>query len=178
MILLGLGSNLPGPWGTPLETLRRALMEMGANQITVVQRSKAYSTNAYGLGGQPDYVNAVVSVTCQAAPEALLIRLHRLERRAARARGERWGARTLDIDLLDWHGRVVGSTMERGSRTELGFKPLSLPHPGIEKRPFVIVPLAEIAPEWHHPISGETALNLAKRVAKSRAGGILASTHL
>lgn len=178
MILLGLGSNLPGPWGTPLETLRRALVEMCNCNIEVVERSKAYSTNAYGLGGQPDYVNAVVSVACLASPEALLIRLHRLERRAARARGERWGARTLDIDLLDWHGRVVGSSMERGSRTELGFKPLSLPHPGIVNRPFVIVPLAEIAPGWHHPISGKTAVSLAKSVARSRAGGILASMEL
>ena len=152
MILLGLGSNLSGPWGTPLETLRRALCEMQLSNIQIVQRSRAYSTCAYGVGGQPDYINAVVSIACLAPPEALLIRLHRLERRAARARGERWGARTLDIDLLDWHGRVIGSAQERGSRTELGFKPLSLPHPGIVNRPFVIVPLAEIAPEWHHPV--------------------------
>lgn len=178
MILLGLGSNLPGPWGTPLETLRRALVEMKASGIEIVCRSKAYSTNAYGLGGQPDYVNAVLSVACLAPPEALMMRLHSLERRAARSRGERWGARTLDIDLLDWHGRIVGSSQERGSRTELGFKPLSLPHPGILMRPFVIVPLAEIAPKWHHPITGKTALSLAKTIAKSRAGGILASAPL
>ena len=178
MILLGLGSNLPGPWGTPLETLRRALLEMKACGIEVVSQSKAYSTHAYGVGGQPDYVNAVLSVACLAPPEALMMRLHSLERRAARSRGERWGARTLDIDLLDWHGRIIGSSRERGSRTELGFKPLSLPHPGILKRPFVIVPLAEIAPEWHHPISGKTALSLARTIAKSRAGGILASMPL
>lgn len=178
MILLGLGSNLSGPWGTPLETLRCCLVEMQANGMTVLKRSKAYSTQAYGLGGQPDYVNAVVSIACLAPPEALLIRLHRLEKSAARARGERWGARTLDIDLLDWHGRVVGSAKERGSRTELGFKPLSLPHPGIVHRPFVIGPLAEIAPGWHHPVNGKTALSLARNIAGARAGGILSATHL
>lgn len=176
MILLGLGSNLSGPWGTPKETLKRALDEMQSNSIQIDRCSMAYSTNAYGVGGQPDYVNAVVAISCLAPPEALLIRLHRLERRAARARGERWGARTLDIDLLDWHGRVIGSAKERGSRTELGFKPLSLPHPGIIKRPFVIVPVAEIAPGWHHPVSGKTAVSLARSLAGVRAGGILAAT--
>ncbi|MCP5081739.1 MAG: 2-amino-4-hydroxy-6-hydroxymethyldihydropteridine diphosphokinase [Alphaproteobacteria bacterium] len=178
MILLGLGSNLSGPWGTPLETLRCALREMQTNGIAVVKRSKAYSTCAYGVGGQPDYVNAVVSIDCIAPPEALLIRLHRLEKFAARARGERWGARTLDIDLLDWHGRVIGSSKERGGRTELGFKPLSLPHPGIVNRPFVIVPLAEIAPGWHHPVNGKTAKSLARNIACDRAGGILSATRL
>ncbi len=178
MILLGIGSNLSGPWGTPLETLRRALEEMHSNGIDVIARSMAYSTCAYGLGGQPDYMNAVVSISCLAPPEALLIRLHRLEKRAARARGERWGARTLDIDLLDWHGRVIGTSRERGSRTELGFKPLSLPHPGIVKRPFVIIPLAEIAPGWHHPVNGRTAVSLANSIADSRAGGIIAATKL
>lgn len=178
MILLGLGSNLPGPWGNPLDTLRRALEEMRSTNIEVVARSMAYSTYAYGLGGQPDYVNAVAAIECLAPPEALLIKLHRLETRAARARGERWGARTLDIDLLDWHGRVIGSGKERGSRTELGFKALSLPHPGIVNRPFVIVPLAEIAPEWHHPVHGKAAISLAKRIANTKAGGILAATKL
>ena len=178
MILLGLGSNLTGPWGTPLATLRRALAEMQTNGIGVMKRSMAYSTCAYGLGGQPDYVNAVVSIDCLAPPEALLMRLHRLEKRAARARGERWGARTLDIDLLDWHGRVIGSAKERGSRTELGFKPLSLPHPGIVNRPFVIVPLAEIAPGWHHPVNGKTALSLARNIAGDRPGGILSASPL
>ncbi len=176
MILLGLGSNLSGPWGTPLETLRRALSELETTNIEIVRCSMAYSTNAYGVGGQPDYVNAAISISCLAPPEALLIRLHRLERRAARARGERWGARTLDIDLLDWHGRIIGSAKERGSRTELGFKPLSLPHPGIVKRPFVIVPVAEIAPGWHHPVNGKTAASLARGLAGARAGGILAAT--
>ncbi len=176
MILLGLGSNLTGPWGTPLETLRRALREMPANSISILKCSKAYHTQAYGLGGQPDYVNLVVQVACFAPPEALLIRLHRIEKRAARARGERWGARTLDIDLLDWHGRVVGPSRERGSRTELGFKPLSLPHPGIVHRPFVIGPLAEIAPNWHHPVHGVTAVSLARNLTGAKDGGILSAT--
>lgn len=178
MILLGLGSNLPGPWGNPLDTLRRALVEMQTINIDVVSRSMAYSTYAYGLGGQPDYVNAVVAIDCLAPPEALLIRLHGLETRAARARGERWGARTLDIDLLDWHGRILGKDKELGSRAELGFKPLSLPHPGIVNRPFVIVPLAEIAPGWHHPVNGLTAISLAKRLSNAKPGGILAATKL
>ncbi len=178
MILIALGSNLPGPWGTPRETLAWALATMEKRGIRVVRCSSGYRTKAYGDLGQPDYVNAVVRVSSHLPPEALLMRLHRIERAAARSRGERWGARTLDLDLLDWNGRVSGDVTENSRRAELGHKPISLPHPGIGNRPFVAVPLAEIVPRWHHPVTGETAGKIARRVGRHAAGAVLERIEL
>ncbi len=164
---------MPGPWGTPQQTLRQALCELDRANVTVRGCSCIYRSRAYGVDGQPDYLNAVVEVSSFAPPEALLGKLHKIEKKAARARGERWGARTLDLDLLDWKGRIVGSGVENGRRGQLGFKKLSLPHPGIVKRPFVMMPLAELLPNWHHPLTGEIASQIAKRVNRGTAGGIL-----
>ena len=178
MILIALGSNLQGPWGSPQETLARALDELGRRDLPVLQCSSGYRTKAYGDQGQPDYVNAVARISTTLSPEALLMRLHRIERSAARSRGERWGARTLDLDLLDWNGRVSGDPVENGRRGELGYKPVSLPHPGILNRPFVAIPLAEIVPDWHHPVTGETAVAIARRTARHAAGAVLETVAL
>ena len=178
MILIALGSNLPGPWGSPRDTVVRALEVLEANRLTVERRSSGYRTAAYGDQGQPDYVNAVAQISSSLPPAALLMRLHRIERSAARSRGERWGARTLDLDLLDWNGRVSGIGGERGRPGDLGYKPITLPHPGILKRPFVAIPLAEIAPRWHHPVTGETAATIARRTARLAAGAVLETIEL
>lgn len=178
MILIALGSNLPGPWGTPLETVSRALHVLDERGVVVIRCSSGYRTAAYGDQGQPDYINAVVQISSTLPPAALLMRLHRIERMAARSRGERWGARTLDLDLLDWNGRVSGGGRENGRPGDLGYKPISLPHPGILKRPFVAIPLAEIAPDWHHPVTGETATMIARRTARLAAGAVLETVEL
>ncbi len=178
MILIALGSNLSGPWGTPQQTLRRAVDEIGGDALQVVAVSCAYRTRAYGVAGQPDYLNAVIQIAGFLPPEALLGRLHRIERAAARARGGRWGVRTLDIDLLDWNGRICGPRAENSRLGQSGFKPMSLPHPGIENRPFVIIPLAEIVPSWHHPVTGDLAATLARGAKRIFAGAVLDKAEL
>lgn len=172
MVFIGLGSNLPGPWGAPSATLRRALRELETPAIKITGVSSLYSSRAYGSEGAPDYVNAVARVETFLPPQALLIRMHEIEKRAARSRGRRWGPRTLDLDLLDWNGRITGVREETGQEYAV-FRPLSLPHPGIASRPFVILPLAEIMPDWHHPLSGKTAKVLANAAQKQKAGRIL-----
>ena len=172
MVFIGLGSNLPGPWGTPSATIKRALLELESAGLKIVEASSIYSSCAYGKEGAPDYVNAVARISSFLPPYAMLSRLHAIEKRAARSRGQRWGARTLDLDILDWNGRITGARHECGQGYAV-FRPLSLPHPGIASRPFVILPLAEIMPNWHHPVSGKTAKVLAKAVQKQKAGQIL-----
>ncbi|MGI9482482.1 MAG: 2-amino-4-hydroxy-6-hydroxymethyldihydropteridine diphosphokinase [Hyphomicrobiales bacterium] len=174
MIIIGLGSNLAGPWGTPRKTTVRALDTLRLKSIKIVVVSSLYTSKAYGRNGGADYVNAVAQVDTPLPPEALIKRLQYVERLAERARGQRWGARTLDIDLLDWHGRICGPRLETGPTGGSEFRALSLPHPGILTRPFVALPLAEIAPDWHHPVTGETATVLAQRLKRGREGKILA----
>jgi len=137
---VALGSNL----GDPLAQLRRAAEALGALG-EVVGRSSLYRTLPVGgPPGQPDYLNAVVALLPDPGltPETLLKGLLEIEQRQGRERRVRWGARTLDLDLLAWGARVV-----EGER-------LTLPHPRMMERAFVLTPLCEVAPAWRHPVTG------------------------
>jgi 2-amino-4-hydroxy-6-hydroxymethyldihydropteridine diphosphokinase len=154
MILVALGSNITGPWGTPKHTLRHAIAVMPGYNIRVLMTSRFLVTAPYGVENQPDFVNAVVSVATELTPSKLMATLHEIERKAGRKRELRWGPRTLDLDLLDYNGMIVESA---GNESKL-----SLPHPGIAERSFVLKPLLEIASDWTHPVTGLTAANILK----------------
>lgn len=142
LALIGLGSNL----SNPQRQLGLALQGL-AGLGKVVGRSRLYqSTPQGGPPGQPDYLNAVVALLPACSdPEQLLEGLLEIERKQGRVRRERWVARTIDLDLLSWGSRVVAS------------KTLTLPHPRMLQRDFVLAPLCEVCPAWRHPISGESA---------------------
>lgn len=174
MIFLALGSNLAGPWGTPAQTLDRALDELDAAGVGICARSRWYRSAPYGGVPQGDYVNGVAAVTTHRPPEALLRVCHRLERAAGRARGTRWGSRTLDLDLIAYHGVILNRSPGSVRRWRASRRtPLTLPHPDMARRAFVLVPLAEIAPGWHHPVTGETAAMMARRLRPGSGGEIL-----
>jgi 2-amino-4-hydroxy-6-hydroxymethyldihydropteridine diphosphokinase len=162
MILIGIGSNVEGPWGPPRETVRRALAALDEAPLRLLKASRAIVTAPFGRTDQPDFVNAVAEIETDLEPRALLERLHAIERRAGRRRTLHWGPRTLDLDLLDHHGVVLSGLAGRA-----GEPPLVLPHPGIPERSFVLRPIAEIAPHWRHPVLGETASDLLKRLEES-----------
>ena len=140
---IALGANL----GDPPSQLRAALERLRASvEVDVVAVSGFYRTPPLGPPGQPDYCNAVCAVETGLEPEALLDLLQSIENAAGRKRdGERWGPRILDLDLLHVEGRV--------SRTPR----LTLPHPQLRQRAFVLVPLAEIAPGLSIPGLGLVA---------------------
>jgi 2-amino-4-hydroxy-6-hydroxymethyldihydropteridine diphosphokinase len=150
MILVGLGSNIHGPWGGPKETVLRALEELNKFPLRVKRASSLIITKPFGVLNQPDFVNAVAEVETALSPESLMAKLHLIERAAGRRRRKRWGPRSLDLDLLDYHG-----LKRKGASTTL--KPLRLPHPGVPQRSFVLKPIAEIAPRWRHPTGHLTA---------------------
>jgi 2-amino-4-hydroxy-6-hydroxymethyldihydropteridine diphosphokinase len=169
MILIGIGSNLDGPWGSPDETVRRALTSLNNPPLRLLKASRAIVSAPYGRTDQPDFVNAAAEIDTGLEPQALLEHLHAIERSAGRHRTLHWGPRTLDLDLLDYHGLVIAGAGEADGAFE-GGRALVLPHPGIPDRPFVLQPIAEIAPNWHHPVLGETALTLLRRLQDRPAG--------
>jgi len=128
---IGLGSNLC----EPIEQIQQALDELaGLAQTQVTRVSSLYRSRAVGPGEQPDYINAVAQLTTQLAPEPLLDALQALEQVHERKRLVRWGPRTLDLDILLYDD------------TSINTERLSVPHPYLTERNFVLLPLLEIAP--------------------------------
>ena len=171
MIILGLGSNLPGPWGDPSDMLSGAIEALEDVGVRVHSRSSFLLSAPFGVTGQPVFANAVVVVEAHPPPRALLARCHRVERMAGRERRKRWGPRTLDIDLLAYHDVIMNRHVRPAPAG--AFAPLVLPHPGIEHRPFVLEPLAEIAPRWRHPVTGLTAKTMLSALDTDKGGKII-----
>lgn len=172
-VLVGLGANSPGPWGSPAKTLKRALRELKQRGITVEAVSDLYETAAMGAARQPPYVNQVVLLTTSLPALALLRLLKQIEARAGRRGGRPWGARTLDLDIVDYKGVTLNWSGNRKTMKRARVRPLVLPHPQLELRPFVLRPLLDIAPNWRHPVLKLSARELWHRVAKRGQGGVL-----
>jgi 2-amino-4-hydroxy-6-hydroxymethyldihydropteridine diphosphokinase len=162
MILVALGSNRNGPWGTPHDTVEEALRRLDRGGLRLKRASSLLVSAPFGITDQPPFVNAVAELETSFTPQALMQRLHHIERMGGRRRTLRWGPRTLDLDLLDYHGSI----RRKPSR------PI-LPHPGIAERIFVLAPIVEIAPHWRHPICRLTAATLLKRLDPHGEGALL-----
>jgi 2-amino-4-hydroxy-6-hydroxymethyldihydropteridine diphosphokinase len=172
-VLVALGANSPGPWGTPRQTIAQALGEIERANIRLVAVSPFYETAAVGSARQPPYVNAVALLDTTLPPDALLRALKGIERRAGRRGGRPWGRRTLDIDIIDYAGLVRNWRKARGAFARAGARPLVLPHPLAHERPFVLQPLLDIAPDWRHPALKRRADDLRHRVSRPGQGRVL-----
>ena len=148
MILIALGANLPSAAGGPQETLEAALYRLEENGVHVAACSHWYRTAPVPVSDQPWFVNGVVRVETALDPFALLMLLRRIEREFGRQRSVPNAARTLDLDIIDYDDRVENTP------------DLTLPHPRMQDRAFVLLPLAEIAPRWRHPTLGKTVESL------------------
>ena len=172
-VLVGFGSNCSGPWGTSAETILRALRELQDAGVTVTSVSPLYETAAVGRAHQRSYVNAAAAIDTALPPEALLRLLKSIERASGRRGGSPWGPRTLDIDILDYKGLVRRWRSKHPRFARAGPRPLVLPHPWIEKRPFVLRPLLDVAPRWRHPVTRRSAQEVWRSVARSREGQVI-----
>jgi 2-amino-4-hydroxy-6-hydroxymethyldihydropteridine diphosphokinase len=152
---IALGSNL----GDCLTTLESALIVLGQIPgITVTARSPWYKTAAVGPP-QPDYLNGCALLSISLTPQELLTTLLQVETKFGRLRRERNGPRTLDLDLLLFKD-IILDTPE-----------LQIPHPRMKERAFVLVPLADIAPNWVEPVTGKAIAELLQTVDCSGVKG-------
>jgi 2-amino-4-hydroxy-6-hydroxymethyldihydropteridine diphosphokinase len=144
MILIAFGANLPGPDGSPPEeTCRQALAAIGTIPgLTIAAVSPLYISAPVPISDQPAYINGVLRARGEVDPAALLARLLEIESRFGRRRAGLNAARSLDLDII-----AMGDLLRDAP------DPI-LPHPRAHERAFVLRPLADVAPEWRHPVLG------------------------
>lgn len=143
-IFIGAGANLPHPsYASPRETLQAALLELDRRQARVLRCSRWYRTAPVPASDQPWYVNVVAEIATALGPDELLETLHAIEDLFGRVRSVPNAARLIDLDLLDYRGKIATPGPSRAT----------LPHPRLTARAFVLRPLADLAPDWRHPVS-------------------------
>lgn len=179
MCLIALGANLPSPAGPPRATLEAALAMMPGHGIVVEARSRWFRTPAFPAGSGPAFVNGAARVTSQLAPREILAALHAIERSLGRSRDRRWEPRACDLDLIAFGDAVAPDAaavlrwMDLGPTDRAAAPPdLVLPHPRLQERGFVLRPLADVAPDWRHPLLGRTVLEMLEDLPSSALDGI------
>jgi 2-amino-4-hydroxy-6-hydroxymethyldihydropteridine diphosphokinase len=164
-IVIALGANIPGKWGPPEATLARAIKKLPEYDMRILAASRLYVNRFVGAGCQPDFTNGVLLANSHLPPHALLYRLKQIERLAGRRNKRRWKERSLDLDIIDYNSLILnwhcGADHKRWQDNAV-HRPLVLPHPLAHTRRFVMQPLAEILPRWHHPVLGNTATQLLR----------------
>lgn len=160
LVHVALGSNLGDRRSNIAAAFRHLAALSGASFLT---RSSVYETPPLGVPGQGAYYNAVCAMRTRLAPRTFLRRLQLIESVLGRHRDlepERWGPRTLDLDILLWNGKIIDTP------------DLTVPHPRLAERAFVLVPLAEIAGDARHPAAGRTIRELLERLDRGEREAI------
>ncbi|MEO5373324.1 MAG: 2-amino-4-hydroxy-6-hydroxymethyldihydropteridine diphosphokinase [Alphaproteobacteria bacterium] len=157
MILIGIGANLAGRFGSPRATCEAALTALAGagTEVEIVARSRWWRTAPVPASDQPWFINGVAAIATPLDPDALLALLHDIERDLGRVRSIPNAARVIDLDLLAYHDIVRDG-------------PAQIPHPRLHERAFVLFPLMDITTDWRHPTLGVPVSELVARLSPTQ----------
>ena len=173
-VLIALGSNVTSLSTSPDQLLNESMGEISKSVGKIFLRSKNYRTPCFPAGAGPDFANAVIRVETELDIQGVLDALHAIEADFGRVRTVRWGQRTLDLDLLAADDVVcpdettVSQWINLPLDRQMAEAPdqLLLPHPRLQDRAFVLVPMVDVAPDWKHPILGKTVLEMLEQLPR------------
>ena len=182
-VLIALGANLAYQGVLPQDTLRQALRDLEYEGFSVISCSRLFQTPAFPAGSGPDYVNAAaqLQIAGDLTPEQVYAPLARVEAKHGRERVQRWGGRTLDLDLLGIGGQVAPdratflhwANLDAAAQRSTTPDRMILPHPRLHERAFVLVPLLDIAPDWCHPVFGHTVRQMHDALPQAGRDSVL-----
>lgn len=154
-VFISIGSNL----GDRIANCRNAVRRIAAGStMTLIKESSLYETEPWGVTGQGPFINSAIEVDTMLEPLELFAFLKSIESEMGRAKSERWGPRVIDLDIIFYGDKIVTG------------ESLTIPHPSVRERAFVLVPLNEIAPDFIDPVTGKRVSGLLKEL--SDKGGV------
>ncbi len=167
MVIIALGGNARSAAGDPHATVLAAITTL-RDTFGALTVSNLYQTPAFPVGSGPDFVNAVCVFHSIVSPREILDALHQIEADFGRERVLRWGQRTLDLDLIAHGDKILPDiaththwqTLPLDAQKVQTPDTLILPHPRVQDRAFVLVPMADVAPDWVHPVLGQSVLEM------------------
>lgn len=171
--LIALGSNQEWRQHNSSDIISESIMLI-SKSIGMVQRvARFYSSESFPKGSGPDFVNTCILIRTSLSPEDILNALHDIEKRFDRVRQQRWAPRTVDLDLIFYGQKVFPDeatydawrSLSPDRQREIAPDGLILPHPRLQDRSFVLGPLLDIMPEWHHPVLGSNVLQMWQALA-------------
>lgn len=179
-ILIAIGSNLSNDLQESYNLVSDAIKTFNSETIKDIKISKFYETPAFPPGSGPNFINCVISGNTSLLPNELLNQLHLIEEDFGRTRIKRWGQRTLDIDLIDFDNIIFPNNTYVNEWLNMPLdmqkvkipEQLILPHPRIQDRPFVLIPLIDVAPYWKHPLLNETPQEMLNKLNPELSIGI------
>jgi 2-amino-4-hydroxy-6-hydroxymethyldihydropteridine diphosphokinase len=185
-VLIALGANLINQGASPHETLACAFRDIEAEGFSVVKRSRLFQTPAFPAGSGPDYVNAaaLLQIAGGLTPQQVYAPLAKIEAKHGRERVQRWGGRTLDIDLLAMEDRIAPdhaaflhwANLDSAAQRQIAPNQMIVPHPRLHERAFVLVPLLDVAPDWRHPVFGQTVRQMHDALPKIERDSVVPLT--
>ena len=184
-LLVALGSNLHSEQVSPTEALQTAVTKLESAGAVIRSRSAVYKTPAYPAGAGPDYANAVVDLAAHWSPREAITVLHEIEAEMGRRRRDRWESRHIDLDLIavgedirpDLATLRLWMDLPAEQQQQKAPEQLVLPHPRLHERAFVLVPLAEIAPDWRHPVLRRSAVELRDALPEADRAAVSPMAH-